>query len=36
VAVRIAKIPELVALAERELAAIAPCRPSVPVASVPA
>jgi D-lactate dehydrogenase (cytochrome) len=29
VAVRIAKIPELVALAERELAAIAPCRPSL-------
>jgi len=29
VAVRIAKVPELVALAERELAAIAPCRPSV-------
>jgi len=29
VAVRIAKIPELVALAERELAPIAPCRPSV-------
>lgn len=29
VAVRLAKIPELVALAERELAAIAPCRLSV-------
>ncbi|HEX5047307.1 MAG TPA: FAD-binding oxidoreductase [Gammaproteobacteria bacterium] len=29
VAVRISRIPDLVALAEREVAAIAPCRPSV-------